>query len=51
MTMIRMIKTILSSVFQREPRFLCDSCKYDYGTACTRRERPNAMRCNDYRRK
>ncbi len=30
---------------------LCDTCKYDYGTACTRRERPNATECPDYRRR
>ncbi len=30
--------------------FLCDSCKYDYGNACNRPERPNARRCPDYRR-
>jgi hypothetical protein len=28
---------------------LCDTCKYDYGTVCTRPERPNATRCPDYR--
>lgn len=28
--------------------FLCDNCKYNYGSACTRRERPNALRCPDY---
>jgi len=32
-------------------RILCDTCKYDYGTACTRPERPNATVCPDYRRK
>jgi len=31
-------------------RILCDTCKYDYGVACTRRERPNATRCEDYAR-
>jgi len=30
-------------------RFLCDSCRYDYGNACHRRERPNATICGDYR--
>lgn len=29
-------------------RILCDTCKYDYGVACTRRERPNATQCEDY---
>ena len=30
---------------------LCDTCKYDYGNVCTRPERPNALRCPDYRRR
>ena len=32
-------------------KFLCDSCKYDWGNACTRKERPNASYCLDYKRK
>lgn len=32
-------------------RFLCDTCKYNYGNACWRAERPNATRCPDYRRR
>lgn len=32
-------------------RFLCDSCKYDYRTACTRPQRPNATSCEDYERR
>jgi len=31
--------------------FLCDSCKFDYGDVCTRRERPNAVVCEDYEKK
>lgn len=30
--------------------FLCDTCKYDYGGACRRPERPNATSCPDYQR-
>ena len=30
-------------------RFLCDSCRYDYGDVCKRPERPNATTCEDYR--
>ena len=30
-------------------RFLCDSCRYNYGDVCRRSERPNAIRCPDYR--
>ncbi len=29
---------------------LCDTCRYDYGTACMRPERPNAYKCPDYKR-
>ncbi len=29
--------------------FLCDRCRYSYGDACTRPERPNATRCPDFR--
>jgi hypothetical protein len=32
-------------------KILCDTCMYDYGTACTRPERPNATVCPDYRRR
>ncbi|MFO1009413.1 MAG: hypothetical protein U1F29_05055 [Planctomycetota bacterium] len=32
-------------------RYLCDSCKWDYGNACTRPERPNALKCPDYKKK
>lgn len=28
--------------------FLCDSCSYNYRSACNRPERPNAIRCPDY---
>jgi len=31
--------------------FLCDTCKYDWGNACQRRERPNATQCPDYKKK
>jgi len=32
-------------------RYLCDTCKFDYGNACARPERPNALTCPDYKRK
>jgi hypothetical protein len=32
-------------------RYLCDSCKYDYGNVCKRPERPNAVQCPDYKHK
>lgn len=37
---------------QRCPtEFLCDNCRYDYDSACHRPERPNAVKCPDYRPK
>ena len=30
-------------------RFLCDVCRYHYGDACLRPERPNATSCPDFR--
>lgn len=32
-------------------KFLCDTCKYNYGNACWRPERPNAATCPEYRRR
>ena len=31
--------------------FLCDNCKYDHPSACLHPERPNAIKCPDYRPK
>ena len=31
--------------------YLCDRCKWDYGDACRRRERPNAKVCPDFKRR
>lgn len=33
----------------RGSRFLCDACRYNYGSACWRPERPNATRCPDFK--
>lgn len=30
---------------------LCDRCKFDYGDACRRPERPNALKCPDFKRR
>ena len=35
----------------KSKRYLCDSCKWDYGNACSRPERPNALVCPDYKRR
>jgi len=48
--MLRMIREILSAVFGGEKKILCDTCRYDYGSACKRPERPNATKCPDYKR-
>lgn len=29
--------------------YLCDRCKWDYGDACKRPERPNARTCEDFK--
>ncbi|MFT5051621.1 MAG: hypothetical protein ACI8QZ_003040 [Chlamydiales bacterium] len=31
--------------------YLCDRCKWDYGDACSRPERPNAHTCPDFKRR
>ncbi len=31
--------------------FLCDTCKYNYGSACLRPERPNAKTCPDFKKR
>ncbi|MBI2190354.1 MAG: hypothetical protein HYU36_00025 [Planctomycetes bacterium] len=31
--------------------FLCDDCKWNYGNACVRPERPNARECPEYKPK
>ncbi|MEZ6005767.1 MAG: hypothetical protein R3F17_01075 [Planctomycetota bacterium] len=28
---------------------LCDRCRWDYGNACKRPERPNAITCPDFK--
>ena len=32
-------------------KYLCDSCRFDYGGACSRPERPNARTCPDYKKR
>ncbi len=33
------------------PRLLCDTCMYDYPSACTNPKRPNATSCPDYKKR
>jgi hypothetical protein len=49
MTLLRTLWQRLRALFGGG--FLCDTCRYDYGDACKRPERPNATVCPDYRRK
>ena len=44
-------KRIIKRILLIDEEFLCDSCMYDWGNACTRPERPNAVRCPDYKKK
>ena len=47
-----LFKKLLQRVkFSLTGQFLCDTCKYDYGSVCTRSERPNAEVCPDYEHK
>jgi hypothetical protein len=50
---MNVLKKILVSVKTafRVKRYLCDTCKYDYGDVCHRPERPNAITCPDYKRR
>jgi len=48
---LKQLKRFLRKIFMVAEDFLCDSCKYDYGNACTRRERPNATQCPDYKKR
>ena len=45
------ITNILRRILLMDPVFLCDTCRYDYGTACSRPERPNARECPDYKKR
>ena len=48
--LLKKLKTLLQKTFGGG-KFLCDTCKYDYGSACQRPERPNATTCEDYKKK
>lgn len=47
----RLVEALRRLFAARSKRYLCDSCKWDYGNACTRPERPNALQCPDYKRR
>jgi hypothetical protein len=33
------------------PKLLCDSCEYDYPSACHNSKRPNVTVCQDYKKR
>jgi hypothetical protein len=37
--------------FRCPSEFLCDNCRYDHPSACPHPQRPNAIKCPDYRPK
>ncbi|NOZ21807.1 MAG: hypothetical protein GXP25_12065 [Planctomycetes bacterium] len=41
----------LAEFFFGSARILCDTCKYDYPSACRNPERPNAQKCKEYARR
>jgi len=47
----RLVEALRRLFALKSQRYLCDTCKWDYGTACIRPERPNAVTCPDYKRK
>ncbi|MFH1074436.1 MAG: hypothetical protein V1752_05030 [Candidatus Firestonebacteria bacterium] len=51
--MFRFISKIISKIknFLKNPsdNFLCDSCAYDYPSACSHPERPNVKECGEYK--
>lgn len=48
-TWIRDLLRRLGGLGPRRP--VCDTCRWDYGDACTRPERPNALSCPDHARR
>ena len=48
--LIEFLKEKIRGFFSGD-RFLCDTCRYDYRSACRRPERPNARSCPDYKKR
>jgi hypothetical protein len=36
--------------YKKNTKFLCDSCKYNDARYCSKSERPNAIKCPDYKK-
>lgn len=47
----RMVLALRRMFAKSGGNYLCDTCKWDYGNACTRPERPNARTCPDYKKR
>ena len=47
----RLVEALRRMFAMKSQRYLCDSCKWDYGNACSRPERPNALVCSDYKKR
>jgi hypothetical protein len=47
----RMVLALRRMFAKSGGNYLCDTCKWDYGSACTRPERQNARTCPDYKKR
>ena len=47
-SLLQRFKAMIRRLFAAPNGPLCDHCKWDYGDACRRPERPNATTCPDY---
>ena len=50
MSFLQKLKQRFAAIFS-PTGFLCDTCKYNWGNACMRKERPNAKVCPEYKKK
>ena len=49
--LLQSIRGLFGKVAGGSGAYLCDSCRWDYGDACRRPERPNAKTCPDFKRR
>ncbi|MCA9001649.1 MAG: hypothetical protein KDB61_06990 [Planctomycetes bacterium] len=50
--LLQKLAAVLRSLFAMGgSSILCDRCKWNYGDACRRPQRPNATTCPDFKRK
>jgi len=43
--------SVMKLLIKLDDGFLCDTCRYNHPTSCSRPERPNAKSCEEYTRK